>query len=98
MKFFCLYPSTLSWYLEFVSAFCTSLAPFRLMLSLYKSNGSMTPRKFRLYGTMALPSPWPYYMLFCIYIPSFAIGRSASAALWRSSESTSFLTDAISFG
>ncbi|RZS02475.1 hypothetical protein BHM03_00032527 [Ensete ventricosum] len=29
----------------------------RLMLSLHKSKGSMTPRKSRLYGTMVLPYP-----------------------------------------
>ncbi|RRT57211.1 hypothetical protein B296_00001622 [Ensete ventricosum] len=55
----------------------------------------MTPWKSRLCGTMALPSPWPYYPLSCIFIPSFAIGKSASAALRFSSESTSFLTDAL---
>ncbi|RWW72653.1 hypothetical protein BHE74_00019524 [Ensete ventricosum] len=93
MKFFDLCPSALSWYLEFASAFSTSSAPFRPMLSLYKSKGLITPRKSRLCGTMALPSPRPYYMLPCICVPSFAIGRSASTALWRSSGSTSFLTD-----
>ncbi|RWV86352.1 hypothetical protein GW17_00051767 [Ensete ventricosum] len=54
----------------------------------------MTPRKSRLCGTMALSSPWPYYPLPCLYVPFSAISRSASVALWRSSESTSFLTDA----
>ncbi|RWV90939.1 hypothetical protein GW17_00046815 [Ensete ventricosum] len=44
---------------------------------------------------MVLPSPWLYYTLPCICIPSFAISRSASVALWCSSESTSFLTDAL---
>ncbi|RWW59547.1 hypothetical protein BHE74_00033506 [Ensete ventricosum] len=29
----------------------------------------MTPRKSRLCGTMALPSPWPYYPLPCICVP-----------------------------
>ncbi|RWW44106.1 hypothetical protein BHE74_00050167, partial [Ensete ventricosum] len=47
---------------------------------------------------MVLPSPWPYYPLPCICIPFFAIGRSASTALWYSSESTSFLTDALVLG
>ncbi|RZR92342.1 hypothetical protein BHM03_00020615 [Ensete ventricosum] len=93
MKFFDLCPSALSWYLEFASAFSTSSAPFRPMLSLYKSKGLITPRKSGLCGTMALPSPRPYYLLPCICVPSFAIGRSASTALWRSSGSTSFLTD-----
>ncbi|RRT71665.1 hypothetical protein B296_00010203, partial [Ensete ventricosum] len=81
MKFLGLCPSALSWYLEFAFAFSTSSAPFRPMLSLYESNGSMTPRKSRLCGTMALPSPWPYYLLPCICVPSFAIGRSVSATL-----------------
>ncbi|RWV77940.1 hypothetical protein GW17_00061165, partial [Ensete ventricosum] len=67
------------------------------MLFLYESKGSMTPRKSRLYGTMALPSPWPYCPLPCNCVPSFVIGRSASAALWRSSESTSFLSDTLYF-
>ncbi|RRT80273.1 hypothetical protein B296_00007143 [Ensete ventricosum] len=57
----------------------------------------MTPRKSHLYGTMALPSPWPSYPLPCIYIPSFAISRSTSVALWCSSESTSFLIDTLPF-
>ncbi|RWW75861.1 hypothetical protein BHE74_00016087 [Ensete ventricosum] len=95
MKFLGHCPSALSWYLEFASAFSTSSAPFRPMLSLYESKGSMTPQKSRLCSTMVLPSPWPYYPLPCICIPSFAIGRSASAALWCSSESTSFLTNAL---
>ncbi|RRT77870.1 hypothetical protein B296_00000945 [Ensete ventricosum] len=55
----------------------------------------MTPRKSHLYGTMSLPSPWPYYPLPCICVPFFTIGRSASTALWRSFESTFFLTDAL---
>ncbi|RZS01832.1 hypothetical protein BHM03_00031770, partial [Ensete ventricosum] len=42
-----------------------------------------------------LPSPQSYYLLPCIFIPFFAIGRSASAAVWCSSESTSFPTDAL---
>ncbi|RWW05071.1 hypothetical protein BHE74_00055012 [Ensete ventricosum] len=42
---------------------------------------------------MVLPSPWSYYSLPCICIPSFAIGRSASTILWCSSKSTSFLTE-----
>ncbi|RWV78543.1 hypothetical protein GW17_00060465 [Ensete ventricosum] len=58
----------------------------------------MTPRKSHLCDTIALPSPWPYYSLPCICVPSFAIGRSAFVALWCSSESTSFLTGAIAFG
>ncbi|RZR80314.1 hypothetical protein BHM03_00006310 [Ensete ventricosum] len=98
MKFLGLYPFALSWYLEFASAFSTSLVPFRPMLSLYESKGSMTPWKSRIYGTMTLPSPWPYYLLSYICVPSFEIGRSASTALWRSSESTSFLTDTLLFG
>ncbi|RWV97534.1 hypothetical protein GW17_00039667 [Ensete ventricosum] len=48
IKFLSFCPSALSWYLEFVSAFSTSSAPFRPMLSLYESKGSMTPQKFRL--------------------------------------------------
>ncbi|RWW09252.1 hypothetical protein GW17_00027267 [Ensete ventricosum] len=99
MKFISLYPSVLSWYLEFAFAFFTSSAPFlRPMLSLHKRKGSMTPRKSRLCGTMVLPSPYPYYPLTCICIPSFAIGRSAFATLWCSSESTAFLTDALLLG
>ncbi|RRT84412.1 hypothetical protein B296_00005720 [Ensete ventricosum] len=96
MKFISLCPSVLSWYLEFVFAFSTSSAPFlRPMLSLHKNKGSMTPRKSRLCSTTVLPSPYPYYPLTCIRIPSFVIGRSAFAALWCSSESTAFLTDAL---
>ncbi|RRT38849.1 hypothetical protein BHM03_00024269 [Ensete ventricosum] len=53
----------------------------------------MTPRKSRLCGTMALPSPWHYYPLPRICVAFFTIGRSASIALWHSSESTSILTD-----
>ncbi|RWW42924.1 hypothetical protein BHE74_00051471 [Ensete ventricosum] len=69
----------------------------RPILSLHESKGSMTPWKSHLCGTMALPSPCLYYLLPCICVPSFAIDRSASAALWRFSESTSFLTNAIAF-
>ncbi|RWV92447.1 hypothetical protein GW17_00045181 [Ensete ventricosum] len=98
IKFLGLYPSTLYWYLEFASAFSTSLAPFRPMLFLYESKGSMTSRKSRLCGTMALPNPWLYYLLPCICVPSFVIGRSISVALWRSSDSTSFLFDTLLFG
>ncbi|RWW43196.1 hypothetical protein BHE74_00051163 [Ensete ventricosum] len=95
MKFLGLCPSALSSYLEFAFAFSPPPRPLlQPMLSLHESKGSMTPRKSRLCGTMVLPSPWPYHPLPCICVPSFAIGRSASAALWRSSESTSFLTDA----
>ncbi|RWW35667.1 hypothetical protein BHE74_00059373, partial [Ensete ventricosum] len=57
MKFLGLYPSALSWYLEFAFAFSTSSAPFRPMLSLHESKGSMTPRKSRFCGTMVLPNP-----------------------------------------
>ncbi|RWV94556.1 hypothetical protein GW17_00042889 [Ensete ventricosum] len=57
MKFLGICPSALSWYLEFASAFSTSSAFFRPMLSLYEIKGSMTPWKSRLCGTMALPSP-----------------------------------------
>ncbi|RWW07620.1 hypothetical protein GW17_00028994 [Ensete ventricosum] len=56
----------------------------RSTLSLYESKGSMTPRKSRLYNTMALSSPRPYYMLSCICVPFFAIDKSASATLSRS--------------
>ncbi|RWW56602.1 hypothetical protein BHE74_00036667 [Ensete ventricosum] len=56
MKFLGLCPSAMSWYLEFASVFSTSSAHFRTMLSIYESKGSMTPRKSRLCGTMALPS------------------------------------------
>ncbi|RZR85912.1 hypothetical protein BHM03_00012974 [Ensete ventricosum] len=45
----------------------------RLMLSLHESKGSMTSRKSRLCGTMALPSLWPYYPLPCICVPFLAI-------------------------
>ncbi|RWW79027.1 hypothetical protein BHE74_00012714 [Ensete ventricosum] len=48
LKFLGLCPFPLSWYLVFASAFSTSSAPFRPILSLYKSKGSMTPRKSRL--------------------------------------------------
>ncbi|RRT62432.1 hypothetical protein B296_00000483 [Ensete ventricosum] len=98
MKFLGLYPFALSLYLKFASAFSTSSAPFRPMLSLYESKGSMTPWKSRIYGTITLPGPWTYYLLSCICVPSFAIGRSASTTLWRSSESTSFLTNTLYFG
>ncbi|RRT56242.1 hypothetical protein B296_00015681 [Ensete ventricosum] len=98
MKFLGLCPSTLSWYLEFASALSTSLAPFRPRHSLYESKGSMTLHKSRLYSTMVLPSPWPYYPFSCICIPSFAIGIFASTALWCSFESTSFLTNALLLG
>ncbi|RWV81099.1 hypothetical protein GW17_00057514, partial [Ensete ventricosum] len=57
----------------------------------------MTPRKSRLCDTMVLSNPWLYYPLPCICVPSFAIDRSASAALWRSFEFTSFLTDSLLF-
>ncbi|RWW05070.1 hypothetical protein GW17_00031677 [Ensete ventricosum] len=43
MKFLGLCPFTLSKYLEFASAFSTSSTPFRSMLSLYESKGSITP-------------------------------------------------------
>ncbi|RRT37739.1 hypothetical protein B296_00035159 [Ensete ventricosum] len=43
IKFLGLYPFTLSKYLEFASAFSTFSTPFRSMLSLYESKGSMTP-------------------------------------------------------
>ncbi|RRT38406.1 hypothetical protein B296_00043796, partial [Ensete ventricosum] len=56
MKFLGLCPSALSWYLKFVSTFSTSSTPFRPMLSLYESKGSMTPYKSRVCGTMALRS------------------------------------------
>ncbi|RRT73213.1 hypothetical protein B296_00026991 [Ensete ventricosum] len=49
MKFLGLCPSALSWYLEFASAFSTSSAPFRPMLFLYESKGSMTPQKSHHY-------------------------------------------------
>ncbi|RRT31368.1 hypothetical protein B296_00057499, partial [Ensete ventricosum] len=49
MKFLSLCPFALSWYLEFVFAFSTSSAPFRLILSLFESKGSMTPQKSHLY-------------------------------------------------
>ncbi|RWW66390.1 hypothetical protein BHE74_00026247 [Ensete ventricosum] len=58
-KFLGLCPSALSWYLEFVSAFSTSLALLRLTLSLHESKGSMTPQKFRYCGTMTLPAHGP---------------------------------------
>ncbi|RWV85354.1 hypothetical protein GW17_00052864 [Ensete ventricosum] len=70
----------------------------RRTLSLYESKGSMTPWKSRLCGIMVLLSPWLYYQLPCICVPFFVIGRSASAALWYSSESISFLTDALLLG
>ncbi|RRT51662.1 hypothetical protein B296_00021994 [Ensete ventricosum] len=92
MKFLGLCPSTLSWYLEFAFTFSTSRPLLRLMLSLHESKGSMTLGKSRLYNTMA------YYTLPCICIPSFVISRSASTAQWCSSESTSFLTDALLLG
>ncbi|RZR88957.1 hypothetical protein BHM03_00016617 [Ensete ventricosum] len=98
MKFLGFCSSALSWHFEFASACSISSAPFRPMLSLHESKGLMTPRKSRLCDTMALPSPWPYYPLPCICIPSFTIGRFASAALWCSSEFTSFLTDALLLG
>ncbi|RZS15572.1 hypothetical protein BHM03_00047430 [Ensete ventricosum] len=90
MKFLGLCHSALSWYLEFASAFSISSTPFRPMLSLYESKGSMIPQKSHHCSTIVLPSPWPYYPLPCICVPSFTIGRSASAALWRSSESPPF--------
>ncbi|RRT42996.1 hypothetical protein B296_00021174 [Ensete ventricosum] len=70
----------------------------RPTLSLFESKGWMTPRKSRLYDTMTLQSPWPYYLLSCICVPFFEINRSTSMALWHSSESTSFLTDALLLG
>ncbi|RRT33078.1 hypothetical protein B296_00049564 [Ensete ventricosum] len=104
MKFFGLCPSTLSWYLEFASAFFTSSAPF--------TTNALSPWEQRIEGqrprnfsnevlplrTMVLSSPWPYYPLPYICIPSFAIGRSTSMALWCSSESTSFLTITLLLG
>ncbi|RRT32991.1 hypothetical protein B296_00046592, partial [Ensete ventricosum] len=98
IKFLGLYPSTLSWYLEFASAFSTSFSPFRPMLFLYESKGSMTSRKSHLCGTIALPNSWLYYLLPCICVPSFVIGRSISMTLWRSFDSTSFLFDTLLFG
>ncbi|RWW48638.1 hypothetical protein BHE74_00045268 [Ensete ventricosum] len=89
MKFSNLCRSNLSQYLEFASAFSTSLAPFHdHTLSLNESKGSMTPRMSHLYCTMAVSSSWPYYSSPCIYVHFFAIGRFASAALRHSSEST----------
>ncbi|RRT42835.1 hypothetical protein B296_00032279 [Ensete ventricosum] len=93
MKFSNLCRSNLSQYLEFASAFSTSLAPFHdHTLSLNESKGSMTPRMSHLYCTMAVSSSWPYYSSPCIYVHFFAIGRFASAALRHSSESTFILT------
>ncbi|RWW14926.1 hypothetical protein GW17_00021258 [Ensete ventricosum] len=43
MKLLGLCPSALSWYLEFASAFSTSSALLRPMLSLHKSKEPMTP-------------------------------------------------------
>ncbi|RWW69374.1 hypothetical protein BHE74_00023025 [Ensete ventricosum] len=63
-----------------------------------EGKGSMTPEKSHLCGTIALLSLWPYYPLPCICIPFFTIGRSASATLWLSSKSTSFLADALFLG
>ncbi|RWV81514.1 hypothetical protein GW17_00057058, partial [Ensete ventricosum] len=40
-------------------------------------------------------SPWPYYPLHYICVPFFVIGKFASATLWHSSESTSFLIDTL---
>ncbi|RWW76717.1 hypothetical protein BHE74_00015169 [Ensete ventricosum] len=71
------YPS--SWSLPLYSPPLRLLS--RPMLSLHESKGLMTPRKSRLCGTMVLPSPWLYYLLPCICIPFFAIGRSTSAVL-----------------
>ncbi|RRT74608.1 hypothetical protein B296_00025075 [Ensete ventricosum] len=42
-----------------------------------------------------IASPWPSYPLPCICVPFFVFGWSASAALWHSSESTSFLIDTL---
>ncbi|RWV84202.1 hypothetical protein GW17_00054107 [Ensete ventricosum] len=70
------------------------LSPFHDQLSLHEIKGSMTPRKSHHYGTITLPSPWYSYMLPCICVPFFVIGRSASMALQHSSESTSIYTDA----
>ncbi|RWV93906.1 hypothetical protein GW17_00043603 [Ensete ventricosum] len=55
----------------------------------------MTPRKSRFCGTMSLPSSLPYYPLPCICVHFFAIDRSSFTTLWHSSESNSFLTDAL---
>ncbi|RRT78883.1 hypothetical protein B296_00009495 [Ensete ventricosum] len=57
------------------------LRPFHDQRSPSMRARDITPRKLRLYSTMALPSLWHYYPLprICIYF--FAIGISASAAL-----------------
>ncbi|RWW05076.1 hypothetical protein GW17_00031669 [Ensete ventricosum] len=69
-KFPGLCSSALFRYLEFASAFSTSRPLSRPALSLHESKGLMTPRKFHLYGTMALPCPWPYYPSPRICVPS----------------------------
>ncbi|RRT51602.1 hypothetical protein B296_00036768 [Ensete ventricosum] len=66
----------------------------RPTLSLHKSKGSMT---------LASAVPWRrqahgLYPLPCSCVPFFAIDRSTYAALWHSSEFTSFLTDALLLG
>ncbi|RWW57271.1 hypothetical protein BHE74_00035967, partial [Ensete ventricosum] len=61
-----------------------------ILLRVEKAKGTMTPWKSRIYDTMALPSPWHYYPLPHICVPFFAIGKSAFATLWHSSESTPF--------
>ncbi|RRT64033.1 hypothetical protein B296_00027058 [Ensete ventricosum] len=97
MKFLGLCPFALYWYLEFNSAFSTSSAFFTTKVYHHESKGSMTSWKSRLCGTMTLPAHGPYYLLPCICVPFFALGRFASAALWHSSES-SFLTDVLLLG
>ena len=95
MKFPNLYPFVLARYIEFALAFSISLTPFHNhTLSLYKSKGSITPKKSCFYSTMALLCPWPYYSSPRIYISFFTIDRFTSMTMWHSSKSTFILTDA----